>query len=406
MPFSEVDISLNIRNNTNYPQQINVMGNPSDLLDTANAKTEYRWDVTTFTFINENNVSVQYKINGASSYFTFSRQLQSLTLQSVVDALNELQIGYFSLYTELGSTYIGTYNDKYTFADLNIFNPLNSNVLILSWDNILNVPVSNPNSVSDWNAFFDTTNYATTSFALVTVLGNNVSLIGGSGLTVKPNLFANNNNIVSVNDNAVIVGVSSQSFFNCNFLTDVTLSACSTIGASSFASCSSLANISMSVLNSVGGAAFNGIPATSISFPLVTTCGDNAFQGCSLLTTVSLPVCITIGSACFDTCSSIISFNLPLVNNCGSNAFSGCVSLITISLPLIVSIGDNGMDGCVSLTSINIPSCLNLGSNTGDNGVFGNIIGNTITLTIPLATSTDGDVVYLQTNNTVTLITT
>jgi hypothetical protein len=34
---SELDISLNIRNNTNYPQEINIMGNPANLLDTSNA---------------------------------------------------------------------------------------------------------------------------------------------------------------------------------------------------------------------------------------------------------------------------------------------------------------------------------------------------------------------------------
>ena len=70
---SELDISLNIRNNTNYPQEINIMGNPANLLDTSNATTEYRWNFTTFVITTETAISVQYKLNGAAvfSVFTF-----------------------------------------------------------------------------------------------------------------------------------------------------------------------------------------------------------------------------------------------------------------------------------------------------------------------------------------------
>ncbi len=58
MPTQGLDIGLQIRNNTNYPQQINVMGNPTNLLDTANATTEYRYDLTGFTITYENFVSI------------------------------------------------------------------------------------------------------------------------------------------------------------------------------------------------------------------------------------------------------------------------------------------------------------------------------------------------------------
>jgi uncharacterized delta-60 repeat protein len=121
MALSEVNISLNIQNNRDYPQQINVMGNPANLLDTANATREFRYDVTTFIFTNENSVSIQYKLNGASSFTTFNGILPSKTLQGVVSVLNTLQIGYFNTYTQLGSTYISTYNNNYTFGDINIF---------------------------------------------------------------------------------------------------------------------------------------------------------------------------------------------------------------------------------------------------------------------------------------------
>lgn len=127
MALSEVNISLNVQNNRDYPQQINVMGNPANLLDTANATTEFRYDVTTFIFTNENSVTIQYKLNGASSYTTFSGILPSKTIQGVVDVLNSLEIGYFNTYTQLGSTYISTYNNNYTFGDINIFSTTTPN---------------------------------------------------------------------------------------------------------------------------------------------------------------------------------------------------------------------------------------------------------------------------------------
>jgi len=123
MPIQGLDISLNVRNNTNYPQQINVMGNPANLLDTANATTEYRYDLTGFTITNETNISIQYKKVGDPSFLTFNWNLDNNTLQGVVIALNNLGIGYFNLYDELGNTYIGTYNENYAFGDLEIYAP-------------------------------------------------------------------------------------------------------------------------------------------------------------------------------------------------------------------------------------------------------------------------------------------
>ena len=123
MPSQGLDISLNIRNNTNYPQQINVMGNPANLLDTSNATTEYRWDLTGFSITFQNTVSVEYRRNIDPAFETFTWDLDGTSLQGVVTSLNNLGIGYFNLYDELGSTYIGTYNQNYAFGDLTIFNP-------------------------------------------------------------------------------------------------------------------------------------------------------------------------------------------------------------------------------------------------------------------------------------------
>jgi uncharacterized delta-60 repeat protein len=119
--FSEVDLNLVITSNVDYPVQVNLLSNPYNLLDTSNSKTEYRWDLTAFTFGTENQVTIEYKPNGAATYATYSGQFTPQSLQAVVTVLNGLGIGFFSLYTSGGNTYIGTYNDNYTFGNLNIF---------------------------------------------------------------------------------------------------------------------------------------------------------------------------------------------------------------------------------------------------------------------------------------------
>ena len=119
--FAEVDITLNIQNNTAYPQKINVLGNNANLLDTANATTEYRWNMTAFSFGTEDSVSVMYRSTATPVYKVFIAGLANQSLQAIVDSLNTLGIGYFNLYVESGQTYIGTYNQNYVFANLNVF---------------------------------------------------------------------------------------------------------------------------------------------------------------------------------------------------------------------------------------------------------------------------------------------
>jgi hypothetical protein len=91
--------------------------------------------------------------------------------------------------------------------------------------------------------------------------------------------------------------------------------------------------------------------------------------------------------------------------------FSDATSLTTVILPAILTISGNCFQLCYSLTTFNISSCTNLGETVGNDDVFYGINNNIITLTVPLALMTcnagnpDGDIQYLQANNTVTIIT-
>lgn len=122
MSSSPFDISIKVQNNTTTEQKINLLTNPFDLQDNLNSKTQYRWDITSFSFGSETQITLEYKPVGASIYSIYSATIQP-NLNSLLAALNNLGIGYFYSYSELGQTYVTTYNDQYVFNDLNIYNP-------------------------------------------------------------------------------------------------------------------------------------------------------------------------------------------------------------------------------------------------------------------------------------------
>jgi hypothetical protein len=126
---NSLNITLNIANNTNQPQEINVMGSPVNLLDTGNATRQFLWDIT-----NENiqsfltiDLSIEYKTNNELSYSTYSFTYYNDTignidgtLQALVTQLNNLSIGYFTGYVQNNQVFITTYNDNYEFNIITI----------------------------------------------------------------------------------------------------------------------------------------------------------------------------------------------------------------------------------------------------------------------------------------------
>jgi len=95
--------------------------------------------------------------------------------------------------------------------------------------------------------------------------------------------------------------------------------------------------------------------------------------------------------------------DVDTVTSIGISAFENCFSMETAIFPVCTTVGDRAFNTCIALTTIDLENCTQLGSTTGDNLVFQNIIGNTIDLTIDPSIETDGDILYLEANNTVTL---
>ena len=232
--------------------------------------------------------------------------------------------------------------------------------LRLTWDAIGNAMFTD---IGDYNTYFGS------DFTTLTVDGNDQLLTGNSTTFAMPaSAFNGLGYIVAIDDTA---------------------ESCTSVGDTSFNNCTSLTTVSLPVCTSVIDYGFNGCTAlTSVSLPACTSLADSAFYGCTALTILSFPACTSIYGSTFGTCTALTTASLPICTSVASGAFISCTALTTVTLPL----------------------CADLGGTTGNDFVFANVSGQTITLTIAASRETcdggnpDGDIVYLSANNTATII--
>lgn len=286
--------------------------------------------------------------------------------------------------------------------------------LRLTFDNIVNVPVESASSLANWNNFFDLPTNGT-PFTSVIVDGNTVNLYGGSNIHIKDELFKDNQNLLGINDGSsciVSLGLGCfRSFNNPVNCVIFRLPAVTTCGNYCFTS-SAATTFVLPNLITAGRNAFQNCDSVDVfSFPKLTTAGQGCFMN-NNATSYVLPLLESAGSGCFESNPNIETFDLPsLITTEDGDCFYECESAKVFNLPNLATIGYNCFYGCILAETIYIPSCTDLGGSTGDDYVFDGISGQTITLTIPSSLMTcdggdpDGDIVYLQANNTVTIVT-
>jgi hypothetical protein len=315
--------------------------------------------------------------------------------------------------------------------------------LRLLFDDIANANslVGDAANFSDWNTFFDLPSYGN-PFESVVIVGNEVQLTGGSDIDTIDDLFSDYEHLIEVNDDGALVSLNNQAFggpsgtsalvsisapnvtytnngagvfSQCYNLVNVYLPNCVTLGSNSFTNCSNLPQSGLTLpfdqITQIYSETFkNCSNLTEVNYSLATDVGREAFRNCDLVTSINLPLTTVIGEEAFYSCNVLSSINVPNVITIGPNAFYQSKATI-YNFPDATTIGFFAFAGCTLATSFNLSSCTNLGGTVGDNGVFVGITGNTITLTVPTALMTcnagnpDGDIVYLQANNTVTIIT-
>jgi hypothetical protein len=111
-------LSFGITNNTNGTVPLSIFGNNADPNDNSNVTTRYFWDVTSYSYDGNNNLSVVATSGGVSN--TYTTTYSGNNLAGVVNALNQLNIGSFFLTTSGGSTFMNIYSPNFTFGSLTI----------------------------------------------------------------------------------------------------------------------------------------------------------------------------------------------------------------------------------------------------------------------------------------------
>lgn len=213
-----------------------------------------------------------------------------------------------------------------------------------------------------------------------------------------------------------ITSLGDFTFQDCESITSIDFPNVTSVGEQCFGyynlSMASLTSVNLPNLITAGTYCFYlAENLSTVILPKLVTADENCFAGCSSLTSLDLPELVTAKYYCFTDCHSLVSVNMPKLIFAEAGCFNTCNSLTNISFPELATIGDSCFYDCTSLTSLNIPVCTDLGGSVGNDGVFYNISGNTISLTVPSALMTcdagnpDGDIVYLQANNTVTITT-
>lgn len=239
-----------------------------------------------------------------------------------------------------------------------------------------------------WNTLFDLPAQGT-PFVSLSVIGDNVYLNnGGFSNIILNNFLAGNANLLEFDDSLVgyIYDSAIGAFDSCANLTTLLTLAITTIPANYAANCPNLNTVDIYSATTVGDGAF---------FSSGTIYGVMA---------VNMPQAITIVKDAFSG-SGITSVNCLACTTVGQYAFAFCSYLVTVNLPAATSIGNNCFNANSSLSSVSLVSCTNLGGTVGNNLVFDNIFGSTLTLSVPMALQTcnagspDGDITLLTTNS-------
>lgn len=242
--------------------------------------------------------------------------------------------------------------------------------------------------LASWNTLFDLPAQGT-PFVSLSVIGDNVYLNnGGFSNIILNNFLAGNANLLEFDDSLVgyIYDSAIGAFDSCPNLTTLLTLAIATIPANYAANCPNLNTVDIYSATTVGDGAFfssgtiYGVMA--VNMPQVVTIVKDAFSG-----------------------SGIVIVNCPACTTVGQYAFAFCSYLVTVNLPVATSIGNNCFNADSALTSVVLVSCTNLGGTVGNNQVFDNIFGSTLTLSASIflqtcnAGSPDGDITLLSTNS-------
>lgn len=201
-------------------------------------------------------------------------------------------------------------------------------------------------------------------------------IVPNSVTNIGSNAFSLCFGLNSVTLGGGVVSIGSNAFYNCASLTNVTMTnSVISIGDDAFAECTYLTNLTIpDSVTTIGDSAFYDCPSlTSITIPnSVTTIGDGAFLGCSLKTFnvgAGNPAYSSVAGVLFNKSLATLveypenrigrSYIVPNgVTSIGDNAFNGCTILANVTIPTgVAMIGDYAFSGG-SVANVTLPTTI------------------------------------------------
>jgi len=190
----------------------------------------------------------------------------------------------------------------------------------------------------------------------------NVTAIGNDA-------FYNCDFLTSITIPDSVTSIGEYAFSRCTSLTSVTIpDSVSSMGANPFGYCEKLTRIKVSPKSkhfaAIDGVLFEKSTKKLVCYPRAFTAenyeipqgilaiGDDAFYNCDSLTGITIPDSVTsIGEYAFSYCTSLTGVTIPdSVTSIGEGVFYKCTSLTGVTIPdSVTSIGKYAFYGCKSL---------------------------------------------------------
>lgn len=241
--------------------------------------------------------------------------------------------------------------------------------------------------------------------------------------TIQRSTFDGCANLKSIKFPANIKTLETNAFVGCtNLEIPVIPKTITSIGTGVFTGCAKMDKYVIDPANTAYSSDDQGIiynkdkteivivPASikSVTVPQsVTSIGDNAFNGCSVLQKLVLPDTVTeIGENAFENCTAL--FDIALGNGLakiGRRAFAGCVALYAITVPQTVeTVGARAFENCTRLAELvnlspanidNLDNYTRLLTNASEssikteNGFVYEVLGDTVNLLAYIGNETD-----------------
>jgi surface protein len=130
-------INLKIRNNTSTTQNVSLLGVVPDPNSANNINNLYQFDLTGQSYVGIVSVSITYAPTSTLFYTTVSVPVTNQSIQGVVDALNTLNIGIFTL----SGNIISVGSNTYVYQNITFGLPF-----VSSWDTTITSGTSTANN--------------------------------------------------------------------------------------------------------------------------------------------------------------------------------------------------------------------------------------------------------------------